>query len=47
MDPDADPSIFIIGLQDAHKKLTFLEKFFCILLFEGTITSFSKMEIQK
>jgi hypothetical protein len=38
VDPDADPdpSIFIIDLQDANKK------FFCILLFEGTFTSFFK-----
>jgi hypothetical protein len=32
-DPDADPSYFIIELQDANT---------CILLFEGTITSFFK-----
>jgi hypothetical protein len=39
MDPyaDPDPAIFIIDLQDAKKKI---EKFFCILLFEGTFTSF-------
>jgi hypothetical protein len=37
-DPDADPSNFIIDLQDANKKLI-LKKFFCILLFEGTFTS--------
>jgi hypothetical protein len=38
-DPDADPdpSIFIIDLQDANKKLILLKKFFCILLFEGTL----------
>jgi hypothetical protein len=43
MDPDADPdpSIFIIDLQDANKKL-FKKKFSCILLFEGTFTSFFK-----
>jgi hypothetical protein len=43
-DPDADPdpSIFIIDPQDANKNVTFLKKFFCILLFEGTFTSFSK-----
>jgi hypothetical protein len=40
---DPDPSIFIIDLQDTNKKLTFiLKKFFCILLFEGTFTSFFK-----
>jgi hypothetical protein len=41
-DPDADSSIFIIDLQDANKKLFFLLKFSCILLFEGTFTSFFK-----
>jgi hypothetical protein len=39
MDPDPDPAIFIIGLQDANKKQFFLTKFFCILLFEGIFTS--------
>ena len=46
MDPDPDsdlyPSIFIIDLQDANKKLISLKKFFCLLLFEGTFTSFFK-----
>jgi hypothetical protein len=42
MDPDADPSIFIIDLQNANKKLIFLKKFSCIVLFEGTSTSFFK-----
>jgi hypothetical protein len=46
MDPDsdADPdsSIFIIDLQDSNKKLIFFTKFSCILLFEGTFTSFFK-----
>ncbi len=32
-DLDPDPSIFIIDLQDANKKLIFLKKFLCILLF--------------
>jgi hypothetical protein len=43
-DPDAgsDPSIFIIDLQDANKKLIFKIKFICIILFEGTLTSFYK-----
>jgi hypothetical protein len=39
MDPDPDPAIFIIELQDANKKLMFLTKFFCLLLFEGIFTS--------
>jgi hypothetical protein len=41
-DPDADPSIFIIDLHDANKKLILKKKFSCILLFEGTFTSFFK-----
>jgi hypothetical protein len=36
---DLDPSIFITDLQDANKNLIF-KSFFCILLFEGTFTSF-------
>jgi hypothetical protein len=41
MDPDPDPSFFIIDLQDANKN-EFKKKFFCIVLFEGTFTSFFK-----
>ncbi len=40
-DSDSDPAIVIIDLQDANKKLILI-KFFCILLFEGTFTSFFK-----
>jgi hypothetical protein len=42
MDPDPDPAIFVIDLQDASKKLIFLHNFFCLLpvLFEGTFTLF-------
>jgi len=42
MDPDSDPAIFVIDLQDATKKLCFFKKVFCLLLFEGTFTSFFK-----
>ncbi len=44
MDPDldTDPAIFVIDLQDANKQLIFLTKFSCLLLFEGTFTSFFK-----
>jgi hypothetical protein len=42
MDPDPDPAIFVIDLQEANKILFFLMKFFCLLLFEGTFTSFFK-----
>jgi hypothetical protein len=43
VDPDADPdhAIFIIDLQDAKKQI-FQKKYFCILLFEGTFSSFFK-----
>jgi hypothetical protein len=38
MDPDPapgpNPAIFVLGLQDANKKL-FFSKLFCFLLFEG------------
>jgi hypothetical protein len=40
MDPDPDPAIFVVDLQDANKKLRYLLKVFCFLLFEGTFTSF-------
>jgi hypothetical protein len=36
-DPEPDPAIFGTDLQEANKK-----KFFCLLLFEGTFTSFFK-----
>jgi hypothetical protein len=37
---DLDPAIFVIDLQDANKKR--IKKKFCLLLFEGTFTSFFK-----
>ncbi len=39
---DPDPAIFVIDLQDESKKLIFYHNFFCLLLFEGTFTSFFK-----
>jgi hypothetical protein len=42
MDPDKDPDIFVIDLQDANKKLILRKKFFCLLPFEGKFTSFFK-----
>jgi len=36
MDPDPDPAIFVIDLQDVNKKQIFNKKFFCLLLFAGT-----------
>jgi hypothetical protein len=45
---DPDPAIFLIDLQDANKKqIFFILKFFCLLLFEGAFTSFSKIKSQK
>jgi hypothetical protein len=38
---DPDPAIFVIDLQGANKKLI-EKKIFCLLLFEGTFTSFFK-----
>ncbi len=48
MDPDPypDPSIFVIVLQDANKKII-KKKFFCLLLFEGTYISFLKEKKSK
>jgi hypothetical protein len=37
---DPDPAIFFTNLQDANKKLIKKKIFFCLLLFEGTFTSF-------
>jgi hypothetical protein len=47
MDPDSDPAVFVIDLQDANKKQILTKKFFCLLLFEGTFTSFFKDEKSK
>jgi hypothetical protein len=40
-DPDQDPAIFVIDLQDGNKKLI-EKKFFFLLLFEGAFTSHFK-----
>jgi hypothetical protein len=47
LDADPDPGIFVINLHDANKKLLIFNKFFCLLLFEGTFTSFSKIKSLK
>jgi hypothetical protein len=51
MDPDSyldpDPTIFFIDLQGANKKLILFYSFFCLLLLEGTFTSFFKDKSQK
>jgi hypothetical protein len=41
MDPDPNPAVFVTDLQDVIKKL-FISTFFCLLLLEGTFTSFFK-----
>jgi hypothetical protein len=42
-DSDQDSAIFVIGLQDANKKLILKKVFLLItLLFKGTFTSFFK-----
>ncbi len=38
-DLDADPATFVSDLQDVNKNLI-KKKVFCLLLFEGTFTSF-------
>jgi hypothetical protein len=43
MDPDPDPAIFLIDLQDANKILICLfKRFFWLLLFEGAFPSFKR-----
>jgi hypothetical protein len=41
MDPGQDPAIVVVGLQDANKKYL-KQKILCLILFEGTFTSFFK-----
>jgi hypothetical protein len=41
-DPDSDPAIFVIDLQDANKKQIFLTKFFWYIYI-----IFSKIKCQK
>ncbi len=47
-DPDADqdPVFFVSDLQGVNNNKNF-PKFFCLLLFEGTFTSFSKKKSHK
>jgi hypothetical protein len=40
METDPDPAIFVIDIEDTNRKLK--KKSFCLLLFEGTFTSFFK-----
>jgi hypothetical protein len=46
LDEDPDPAISVIDLQDANKN-NFFSSFSCLLLFEGTFASFSKIKSQK
>jgi hypothetical protein len=39
---DPEPAIFVTDLQDANKELIKKKSFFCLLLFKGTFTSYSK-----
>jgi hypothetical protein len=39
---DPDPAFIGIDLQGAYKKLIYKKKFFCLLLFKRTFTSFYK-----
>jgi hypothetical protein len=42
------PAIFVTDLQDANKKLpVFFSKFFYLLIYEGTFTSFFKTKSHK
>jgi hypothetical protein len=47
MNPDPDPSILVIDLQDANKKLIFFTKLSCLILFEGTVHHVLKINSQK
>jgi hypothetical protein len=51
MDPDldSDPAFFVIDLQDANKKLMFLNKFFCLLPYclKVHLHDFLKIKSQK
>jgi hypothetical protein len=45
MDPDPDPAIFVIDLQDTNRK--FFVKVFLLISFWGAFTSFCKDKSQK
>jgi hypothetical protein len=46
-DRDADPSIFIIDLQDANKKLIFKKKISAYYFLKVLLYNFSKVKSQK
>jgi hypothetical protein len=43
---DPDPAIFVIDFQKKKKKLIFKNKFFFLILFEGTFTRTSFLKIK-
>jgi hypothetical protein len=46
MNPDPDPAIFVLDLQDANKKL-FFKKFLSLLLLKVHLYNFSKVKSHK
>ncbi len=44
---DPDPAIFVTDLQVANRKLIEKKKFFCLLLFVGTFTSFFEDKLKE
>jgi hypothetical protein len=47
MDPDLDPAIFVIDLQDASKKLIFKHNFSAYYFLKVHLHHFSKIKSQK
>jgi hypothetical protein len=47
MDPDPDPAIYVIDLQDANKKLIFLKQFSVYYFLKSHIHHFSKIKSSK
>jgi hypothetical protein len=46
-DADPDPAIFVKDLPKMPTKKQIFKKVFCLLLFEGTCSSFSKIKSHK
>jgi hypothetical protein len=47
MDPDADPAIFVIDLQDANKKTNLLKKSILLIFLKVHLHHFSEIKSQK
>ncbi len=49
MDPDADPdpAIFVIALQDANKKLIYLQRFFAYYFLKVHLHHFHRQKVKK